>query len=85
MIDDPPFPEAIASTRDMPGLLIFKTVGRAIDFVIHELPGAKQELEHWQLAQHLLHQASNQPHDECTLKLAEVAFRSALKKERWLA
>jgi hypothetical protein len=69
----------------MPRPLIFNTVGRAIDFVIHELPGDKQGLEHWRLAHHLLHEASDRPKDETTLKLAEAAFRSALKKERWLA
>jgi hypothetical protein len=42
-------------------------------------------LEHWQLAHHFLHEASDRPKDEITLKLAEAAFQSALKKERWLA
>ena len=61
-----------------------RTVGLAIDTINNDLPDDKKEQTHWRLARLLLFAALEGP-DDVTIKLAESAFRSALKKERWLA
>jgi hypothetical protein len=80
--DDPAFSSPIRTKG--PLRRFTRTVGPAIDTINDDLPDDKKELEHWRLARHLLYEASNHPKDEYGLKLAEAAFRSALKKERWL-
>jgi hypothetical protein len=88
MSDDPVFSTPVRSSRYMTRPHTMKTVGEAIDFVASDegLKPAKYRRT-WQLAKSVLHGAfpdAGTPPDPAVIKVAEDAFRAALKKEGWL-
>jgi hypothetical protein len=81
--DDPVFSVRFRTTIGAPMPRFIKTVGEAID-VVNALAVATQDTPHWQRARGLLYEAYDPPSDAAKMKAAEVAFRDALQKERWL-
>jgi hypothetical protein len=88
--DDPAFSKPVRAIRHG-RWYITKTVGAAIDFVNDTLEEPERTRTHWEQARMALYEAypddaTGMPRPQTDkLEAAEDAFRSAMKKERWLA
>lgn len=87
--DDPAFSKPVRVMRGGRGYII-KTVGPAIDFVNDTLEEHERDRPHWRAARRALYDAcpddgTGQPRPTPhKVKVAEDAFRAAMKRDRWL-
>jgi hypothetical protein len=83
MNDESTFSSSIRTKRNDKLPPFIKTVAAAIDLINDHWETVRGK-RHWLETRDILYDAYDPPHDADRTKMAEIAFRDALQRERWL-